>query len=76
MLVGEKKVKISYVTQRKKMNMFVVKGDCPNLLGRKWLRPAQLDWESIEITCLAQSQIQSKVYSLLQKYPEVFKEGT
>ena len=28
------------------------------------------------MACLAESQIQSTVQSLLQKYPEVFKEGT
>ena len=43
-LVGEKKVEVSYGTQRDKLNMYVVKGDGPNFFGREWLRAVQLDW--------------------------------
>ena len=56
--------------------MFVVKGEGLSLLGREWLRVLRLDWRSIKTACVAEGQTQSRLNSLLLRYPEVFKEGS
>ena len=75
-LAGEAKVEVSYGSQREMLTLFVVKGEGPSLLGREWLRVLRLDWRSIKTACVAEGQTQSRLNSLLLRYPEVFKEGS
>lgn len=48
MPVGVLKVLVDYQTQRKLLDLYVVKNKCPALLGRDWLRTIRLDWCSIK----------------------------
>lgn len=75
-LAGEVKVEVSNGSQREMLTLYVVKGAGPSLLGREWLRVLRLDWRSIKTACVAEGQTQSKLNSLLQRYPGVFKEGS
>ncbi len=43
-VAGAITVEVSYNAQEKVLDLLVVRGNGPNLLGRDWLRVLQLDW--------------------------------
>ena len=46
-VIGELQTQIHYKDQTKVLNLLVVEGDGPSLLGRDWLKHIQLDWKQI-----------------------------
>ena len=46
-IMGEIPVKVSYNNQEAELNLLVVSGDGPNLLGRDWLGKIKLNWTGI-----------------------------
>ena len=63
-------VDISYGDQKAHVQLFVVAGDGPNLLGRDWLRQIRLNWQEI-----FHLQETTSLQSVLQQHPDVFKDG-
>ena len=63
-------VDISYGDQKARVQLFVVAGDGPNLLGRDWLRQIRLNWQEI-----SHLQETTSLQSVLQQHQDVFKDG-
>ena len=56
--------------QTAKLQLYVVKGNFPSLLGRSWLKKLILDWPAIRMLCRGDSSLSA----ILSKHTEVFKE--
>ena len=63
-------VSVRYHQQVRQLELLVVKGTGPSLMGRDWLHHIRLDWHRLHSI---QTQPQA-LESILQKYKEVFKE--
>ena len=50
--------------------LFVVKGNCPNLLGRDWLAKLHLNWIEIFSVC-----VQRTLANILEQHQKVFEPG-
>ena len=48
-VAGSMEGKVRYGGQESYVNVCVVEGDGPSLLGRNWLKVLKLDWRSIKI---------------------------
>ena len=46
--LGELNTKVQYKNQVKSLNLIVISGDGPTLLGRNWLRHTQLNWKQMK----------------------------
>ena len=46
-ILGEVEVTVPYNRQEKKLNLLVVTGEVPSLLGRNWLSSIKLDWNQL-----------------------------
>ena len=46
-LVGEVEVTVQYKGQEKRLNLLVVTGEGPSLLGRDWFTHIKLDWSQL-----------------------------
>lgn len=67
-VVGEVTMKVTYQHQPvKSLDLVVVKGNGPTLLGRNWLKHLQLDWKTI-----GRISRDTSVAASLDKYKEVF----
>ena len=66
-VVGEITVHVNYQDQEVELNLVVVKGAGPALLGRNWLSDLILNWHEILHTSLI-----SGVDLLINKYSKVF----
>ena len=69
--LGKCLVTAKYQNQKKNMEIYVVKGKGPTLLGRDWLQHFKLDWARITQVSIAQNL---KVERLCDQYKEVFSE--
>ena len=67
-VLGSREVEVSYGQHRAHLQLMVVSGDGPCLLGRDSLQHLQLDWPNI---CLFQS---ASVQEILAAHPEVFRK--
>ena len=68
-VVQSVEVNIVYKQQSAKLQLLMVQGDGPSLLGQNWLSQLKLDWQ--EIHHLSTTPLQT----LLDKYDSVFQEG-
>ena len=46
-ILGELEVMVQYKTREKQLNLLVVTGEGPSLLGRDWLTHIKLDWSQL-----------------------------
>ena len=70
-VIGELQTQVHYKDQTKVLNLLVVEGDGPSLLGRDWLKHIQLDWK--QITTIVQ-ETHGTLNALLQTHVELFKD--
>ena len=68
---GELQTQVQYKDQTKVLNLLVVEGDDPSLLGRDWLKHIQLNWK--QITTIVQ-ETHITLNALLQTHAELFKD--
>ena len=68
-VVGMTKVKVQLDDQVDELPLVVVSGKGPSLLGRDWLLKLRLDWNRLH-----QVQSSSKLQSILDRHPEVFRD--
>ena len=68
-VLGEQEVVVRYGKQVRELQVLVVKGNGPSLMGRDWLRHIRLDWRAIN--CVRQNQLQD----VLDDHDELFKPG-
>ena len=67
--------------QKKELQLYVIERGGAPLFGRDWLRELKLDWRTInKIHAVPEKpatlqEIEEKVKSLLELYPEVFQDG-
>lgn len=71
-ILGILTIPISYLTQTVTVELVVVKGDGPSLMGRDLLQQIRLDWHSLH---KIQSNLESSLEALLIKHQAVFAEG-
>ena len=70
-VVGVLNVQASYEGQNKVVQIHVVKGDGPSLLGRDWLQSIKLNWAQINLL----SSPSPALDKLLDKHAALFQEG-
>ena len=68
-VVGSIQVEVEHNGGRKELQLLVVKGDGPSLLGRDWLSELRLDWEAIHNVC-----VQDHLETILDDHSELFKD--
>ena len=68
-VVGEFPVDVRYKEQQKSLDLVIVEGGGPPLLGRNWLKHIQLDWKTIGTVAREES-----VSTIHDKYSEVFSD--
>ena len=69
-LLGSIKVKVSHKDQQKELDLRVVRGGGPSLLGRDWLYVLHLDWGYLNQIC----RIPEELQKVLNKYDKVFSD--
>ena len=69
-LIGAIDVKVSHSQQEKNLNLQVVRGDGPSLLGRDWLRIIRLDWPRLDQL----QQVSDKWREVVDRFKDAFKE--
>ena len=70
-ILGTISVDVQYQEQREQLNLLVVAGSGPSLLGRDWLMAIQVDWASLNRLQPAPSM---KLHDVLNRHSEVFKD--
>lgn len=63
-------VEVELNGQSATLPLYVVKGDCPALLGREWLETMKLDWPMMKMV----SKGNSELSAVLEKHSDVFKD--
>jgi hypothetical protein len=58
-------------SQKKKLELFVVQGHGPSLLGRSWLENLKLDWAQLN---MVHAETKPKLAEVLNRHQEVFNE--
>lgn len=71
-VVGKLNAKVQYGEQSKDLDLVVVAGDGPTLLGRNWLKTLRLDWATIGK--IATEKAPLKLSSLLASCSVLFKD--
>ena len=56
------------------LQLYVARGDGPNLLGRDWLGTMRFDYGSLRVSMVANTN-NRKLDSLLEKYQNIFQKG-
>ena len=69
-VLGAATVMVEYQEQREKLQLCVVKGSGPSLMGRDWLRKLTLDWRSLNAISAPTS-----LNEVLDRHKPVFREG-
>ena len=69
-LVGEAVVQVQYQTQQEDLNLIVVEGNGPSLLGRDWLQKVKLNWAEIHSLHAASTTLEQ----VLTKHSSLFKD--
>ena len=72
-VLGEILAVVRHQNETKKLQLLVVAGDGPSLLGRDWLHHIQLDWKHIRAVVAGQSPCTPQLSSVLKSHEEVFK---
>ena len=72
-LQREMTVQVSYKDQQQTLDLMVVDGNGPSLLGRDWLQHFRLDWKTIGMVAIDKDWAQVEL--LKSKYKGVFAEG-
>lgn len=71
-IVGETSIQVNYEQQQsQELNLVVVKGNGPTLLGRNWLKHFRLDWNGIKSVI---SQQNNHLNVLLKEYQDLFTD--
>ena len=65
------RVSVKYQSQQEDLNLLVVAGSGPSLLGRDWLQTLRLEWASI---CRIQATPSETLSKLLEQHAELFKD--
>ena len=60
---------VSINKQQELLNLLVVEGDSPSLLGRDWLKQVKLDWSLIH-----QIHSSSEIEEILERYVVLFQD--
>ena len=68
-VIGDVTVRVQYEQQTQEMDLTVVAGEGPSLLGRNWLQHLSLNWRDIK--AVSQHAVGSLDY-LLDKYGDIF----
>ena len=68
---GSAAVCVEYLDQKEQLELLVVAGTGPSLLGRDWLLKLRLNWSSIN---KLQGEPTSEVQVILDRHTEVFKD--
>ena len=71
-VLGSITVDVNYEAQKAQLPLLVVAGNGPSLLGKNWLLKIRLDWTELLHKV---EQENCALEDVLQKHPEVFKEG-
>ena len=82
-VAGKMLVNVKYGRQQNQLPVYVVKGNGTSLLGRNWLQKITLNWKSINLTSVSDSQTtrsprdnwKQKVEAILDTHKNVFKDG-
>ena len=70
-VLGAIEVEVTHNEQKKQMNLLVVAGDGPSLLGRDWLSHICLDWSTLN---RIQSTATSACQEILDQHNALFKD--
>ena len=70
-VLGAIEVEVTHNEQKKQMNLLVVAGDGPSLLGRDWLSHIRLDWSTLN---RIQSTATSACQEILDQHNALFKD--
>ena len=62
---------VCYKRLNKTLNLYVVGGEGPSLLGKDWLTELQLDWHELYLV----NKSHQSLLEILNKHSAVFKEG-
>ena len=73
-ILGEIEVAVQYKGQEKKLNLLVVTGEGPSLLGRDWFSQIKLDWSQLNHLQTSASS-DASCQQILDKHKTVFEEG-
>ena len=67
---GSVEVDVTYQTQNAKLDLLIVEGNGPSLLGHDWLQHLRLDWTQLnQVRAISESKLQQ----MLDKHPQVFQ---
>ena len=69
---GELQVMVQYGNQKKRLTLYVTKGEGPCIMGREWLKSIRLDWRTIGLATMDATQ--TRLHTLLETYKEVFRD--
>ena len=70
-VIGEVPVRVTYQQQpTQDLQLVIVEGSGPSLLGRNWLHHIKLDWTGIKAVLPSQQSLEG----LLEKYKEIFTD--
>ena len=69
-LVGEAAVQVQYQNQQEDLNLVVVKGNGPSLLGRDWLQKIRLNWAEVRSV----NAVNTTLEHALAKHSNLFKD--
>ena len=73
-ILGEVEVTVQYKGQERKLNLLVVTGEGPSLLGRDWLAHIKLDWSQLNHIQTFNTSTAS-CQPILDKHKAVFEKG-
>ena len=68
---GSIEVDVCYEDKSHSLDLLIVQGSGPSLLGRDWLRAIRLDWSYLK---LVRSSPDLKCQQVIDRYPSVFKD--
>ncbi|XP_043234787.1 uncharacterized protein K02A2.6-like [Amphibalanus amphitrite] len=74
-VLGVTDAEVVYQGNQKELEVHVVEGDGPPLLGRNWLKEIRLDWEQLVGSMQSQKTMRWKLEDVLQRNEELF-DGT
>ena len=71
-VLGKMAASVKYKSnQPEALELTVVEGDGPTLLGRDWLHRIRLDWKQVGV--VSAQDLPDSVRQLCEKYPDIFK---
>ena len=78
-IAGQMLVNVKYGRQQHQFPVYVVNGNGPSLMGRNWLQKITLNWKSLNLAPVPDSQTtrspKQKVEAIVDAHKNVFKEG-